>query len=222
MTNYNCRRLYIIPLIYLLILLAGCKKKHEAIYGNVTIDGSVTDAISGAPIQNVVVRMYNRKLVPNGFGGSGPVTDFDRFITDTADANGNYDFSLEATGQYEFEIIAVPYNEQYVSISTSKTGHIKSNGLHVVNLLSDRSAHARIIVTNTAPLDTTSLLYVSSSQGGTEYLRDFYRDTILYVKIQGGLDNEDVLRLYGTVSPPDKYVKVSANRWDTVNVNFDY
>ncbi len=205
-----------------LMFLLGCKKeRHEVLIGLVNVNGQIRDIVSNEPIANCVVKLITVQLRPNGLGGYNSLRS-DHFITDTTDVFGNYSFAINATGQYEFDISAEPANPLYVNsdYTIGQDETIKSVGTHTKDLFCHRSACAKVSVTNISPIDTPYAV-ILRSQGSYIVLNNYYRDTLINLKLVGRSTHQNELRFDKSGQDPS-YVQVTVGPWDTISVNFHY
>ena len=204
----------------LLLLFIGCKKNHDPLYGEINISGIVTDIVSGAPIPNATVMLYTVRNRYNGIGYSPIVTDI--ALTDTTDASGNYSMSIIANGEYEFEFGADPNSPNYVNSGyTIGYNHqrIKETGTHTINQPCHRSAYAKVTITNAAPIDTPYFLTLSCYDN--ILLNNYYRDTIVYLKLVGRPEYPNSIR-FNKNNQVDNSVQQTVGPWDTIPMRFDY
>lgn len=155
--------LLIIGLIISVSILS-CKKKHDDIYGMVTIHGTVRDDVSGSPIPNATVQLVKIEKAFNGFWYIYVETDV--AATTVTDNNGNYSLSYEAKGVYELTLDAMPADSLHVpsNVDIATDGErIKTAGEHVQNLRCYRSAWAKITLINKEPLVAPYIIAFSVS-----------------------------------------------------------
>ena len=204
----------------LILIFIGCKKNHDPLYGEINLSGTVTDIVSGAPISNATVILYKVSERYNGIGYSPVVTDI--ALTDTTDANGNYSMSIIANGEYEFEFGADPNNPNYVNSGfTIGYNHqrIKQTGTHIINQPCHRSAYAKVTITNVAPIDTPYFLTLSCYDH--ILLNNYYRDTIVYLKLVGRQEYPNSIR-FNKNNMEDNTFQQTVGPWDTISMQFDY
>lgn len=217
---YNCLKMKRIILCCLLVVFAGCRKKHEALYGNVSVSGKVTDIVSGAPLPNAIVYLYAVRDQFNGIGYIPIATDI--VLVDTADASGNYAMSIVAKGEYEFEFGADPNSPYYVNSGyTVGYNHqrIKEVGDHTINQACHRSAYAKVALTNVAPIDTP--YFISLSCYDNLVLYNYYKDTLVYLKLVGRSDYPNSIRFNKNNQEDNTYQK-TVGPWDTIPMQFNY
>ncbi len=94
--------------------------------------------------------------------------------------------SINANGQYAFDLIALPTDSLHVNSDFTKGENytIEAVGAHTVNLQCHRSAYAQVLITNTQPIDTANSLELSTA-GFSIKLLNFYKDTLVYLKLVG-------------------------------------
>lgn len=121
--------------------------------------------------------MIKVELQPNGLGGTSAVRA-ETAISDTTDSFGNYAMSFTANGVYEFDILALPSDEQHVlSDFTNAQNHIiQTAGIFIKDLKCHWSAFAKVIVKNIPPIDTPYFINLSSQNNIT--LNNFYIMTL--------------------------------------------
>ena len=209
-----------IILYCLLVIFSGCKKKHDALYGNVSVSGKITDIVSGAPLPNAIVYLYTVRETYNGIGYSPSVTDI--ALVDTADASGNYSMSIVAKGEYEFEFGADPNNLYYVNSGyTVGYNHqrIKDVGSHTINQACHRSAWAKVTLTNVAPIDTP--YFITLTCYDKILLNNYYKDTLVYLKLVGRSEYPNSIRFNKNNVEDNTYQK-TVGPWDTIPMQFNY
>jgi hypothetical protein len=198
-----------------IIFIFGCSKKHDALYGLVTVSGKVTDIVSNEPIANAVVELMNvqRKYNIGGYNNVRTGTA----LTDTTDASGNYSFSINATGQYQFDLLANPMDPLHVNSDlTTGTYTIQKVGNFSIDMQCLRSAYAKITLTNVSPIDTP---YFISIAGIT--LNNFYKDTLVYLKLVGSPDIPNTI-IFNTSNQASETYQKTVGPWDTIPMQLNY
>jgi len=209
-----------IILFCLIVAFTGCKKKHDALYGDINVSGKITDIVSGEPIPNAIVYLYTVRNKYNGIGYSPMVTDI--ALVDTADATGNYSMSIVAKGEYEFEFGADPNSAYYVnSVYTVGSNHqrIKEVGSHTINQTCHRSAYAKVTLTNVAPIDTPYFITLSCQDNIV--LNNYYKDTLVYLKLVGRSEYPNSIR-FNKNNQDDSTYQRTVGPWDTIPMQFNY
>jgi hypothetical protein len=197
-----------------LIILFGCSKKHDPLFGEVNINGKIVGAVSNEPIPNAIVEMYNVVLRSSPLGGRNPVTTTVA-ARDTTDSFGNFSIQHTANGQYEFELLAHHTDRKYIN---PRRETIEQVGNHTRNMVCDRSGIAKIFLTNIAPIDTP--YGISFRAAESIVLHNFYRDTVLHLKIVGNSLPTSIF--YSSSNQPPQEFNVSVNPWDTVVLHHNY
>jgi hypothetical protein len=166
------------------VLLFACEKKHDPLFGSVSVSGTVTDLVSNKPIANAVVELVTVRWSYNGLGYGRNRTNTIA-ATDTTDATGNYSFAINATNEYEFDLVATPLSPLNVNsdFTVGKDETIKTVGTHVRNLQCHRSACAKVSLTNVAPIDTPYSITLMSY--GTINMHYRFKDTVVYLGLVG-------------------------------------
>jgi len=203
----------------------SCKKKHDDIYGMVKIHGTVRDDVSGAPIPNATVQLVKIEKSFNGFWYIYVETEV--AATTATDSNGSYSLSYEAKGVYELTLDAMPADSLHVPSNVDRATdgeHIKTAGEHEQNLRCFRSAWAKIILTNKAPLVAPYAISISvSSLPGKDdiTLNNFNGDTTVYLKLVGSLNHKNSIR-FGTSEQVNSYYEKIVAPWDTITMQLSY
>ena len=206
--------------LFLIFSFSACKKKHENIYGDVTVSGKITDIVSNVPIQLAIVQLIKVELQPNGFGGTTAVRT-ETAIADTTDALGNYAISFTANGEYEFEVLALPSDDQHVHSDYTKPQDytIQTVGTFIKDLKCHRSAFAKVTIKNMPPIDTPYFINLSAQNNIT--LNYFYKDTLVYLKLVGNLDFSNFIRLNKN-NEEIQDLNRTVGAWDTIPMEFNY
>jgi len=207
-------------ILFFILTISACKKKHELIYGQVNVSGKITDIVSNLPIQHSVVQLIKVELQPNGLGGTSAVRT-EVATTDTTDAFGNYELSFTANGEYELEVLALPSDEQHVlSDYTKPQDHsIQTAGTFIKDLKCYRSAFAKVIVKNVAPIDTPYFINLSAQNSIT--LNNFYKDTLVYLKLVGNLEFSNAIR-FNKNNDQIQDLTRNIGAWDTIPMELGY
>lgn len=216
--------LLIIGLIMSFSVLS-CKKKHDDIYGTVTVHGIVTDEVSGAPIPNAAVQLVKIERKYTGFGYAAVETDVAAMTT--TNNNGRYSFSYEAKGVYEFTLHAMPTDPLHVPSNVdvaTDAEHIKTAGEHEQNLRCYRSAWVKIALIDNAPFDTPYAISFSVNSlpsADDIVLNNFSGDTTVYLKLVGNLDYTNNIRFSVSEHGSNTYKRI-ARPWDTLTMQCFY
>ncbi len=208
--------------LFLLLIFnfSACKKKHENIYGQVIVSGKITDIVSNLPIQNSLVQLIKVEQLPNGLGGTSAVST-EIAIADTTDALGNYTLSFTATGEYEFEVLALPSDDQHVlSDYTKSQDHtIQTAGAFIKDLKCHRSAFAKVTIKNIPPIDTPYFINLSAQNNIT--LNNFFKDTLVYLKLVGNPDFSNSIR-FNKNNEQIHDLNRTVVAWDTIPMELNY
>jgi len=204
------------------LLLLGCNKKHDPLFGLINISGRITDIVSGEPIPNAFVYLQVVELRPNLIGGYAPIVT-NTAITDSSDVNGYYDLSIVANGEYDFQLYVDPRNPYYVNSNYTigqNQQRVVTIGNHIMNQPCNRSAYAKVIIKNVPPIDTPYFLSLSAIDDGLT-LNHFYKDTLVYLKLAGRSAYPNSVR-FNKNNEQDNTYQITANPWDTVLMQFNY
>lgn len=202
-------------IFFLLITsIFGCKKRHEPLHGTLEISGKITDIISNQPIAGATVELTG---IRTRFGHP----EYDGVATDTTDALGNYSFSYNADGEYEFQVYArkSPWYMGSGNVAF-QNDIIKSLGTHILDLKCHRTAFAKINLVNTPPVDTISSIYFTGYNSID--LFDFYKDTILYLELSAAQDQETRIVHKSSDDNATTTLIVHVAPWDTIVMNRNY
>jgi hypothetical protein len=212
--------LFTFTIIFLIFTLIACQKKPNRITGSVSVSGKVTDIVSNDAIQGAVVQLIMVEQRYNGFGYSATRTRV--ATTDTTDANGNYSITYEGKDVYGYDLLVIPSDPFHVKsdYTVAQNHTIEKNGPHVKNLKCHRSAFAEVSVINVAPIDTPYFLVMSSSEANIT-LKNFYKDTLVYLKLVGRAEYPNSIR-FNKNNQQDSTHKVTVSPWDTISVQFTY
>lgn len=206
--------------LFFILSISACKKKHELIFGQVTVSGKITDIVSNLPIQHSIVQLIKVELQPNGLGGTTAVRT-ETAIADTTDVFGDYSFTFTANGEYEFEVVALPTDEFHVlSDFTSPQNHtIQTTGTFIKDLKCHRSAFAKVIITNIPPIDTPYFINLSAQNNIN--LNNFYKDTTVYLKLVGNPDFSNSIR-FNKNNEQIQDLNRTVVAWDTIPMELNY
>jgi hypothetical protein len=201
-----------------LFLLLGCFKEKEGLHGSVSVSGKVSDIVSGAPIANAVVQLIGIKQRQGPLGYEPYETSV---VTDTTDQSGNYAFSFNADGEYQFELFAKPGNPLYVNskYTIGLDDVIDALGSHRRDLTCHRSAYAMVNIRNVPPIDTPYFLALTAED--RIVLNNYYKDTTVYLKLVGRPSIPNDVR-FNKNNQENEYPKVTVGPWDTVQLQFNY
>lgn len=207
-------------LAFIIFNISACKKKHELIYGQVIVSGKITDIVSDLPIQHSVVQLIKIELRPNGLGGTTAVRT-ETVVADTTDVLGNYSFTFTANGEYEFEVVALPTDELHVcSDFTSPRNHtIQTTGTFIKDLKCNRSAFAKVMITNISPIDTPYFINLTAQNNIN--LNNYYKDTIVFLKLVGNSSFSNFIR-FNKNNEEIQDLNRTIGAWDTILMEFDY
>jgi hypothetical protein len=200
----------------LIIFLIGCKKPDE-IYGNLTITGRISDFVSGAPIANSEVYLYNKNYNPYG----NNLYRAEVLTSALTNNDGFYIISFEATGQLGFELEANPSSPYYVSsdYADGYISEIRKSGIHRINIHCARSAYAQISIIDEPPEDTLTLMNIFAQDSIFMYPFN-NNDTIVYLKLIGY--NIWTNKITFQTNRFTEQLSVHAGPWDTIPVMFKY
>jgi hypothetical protein len=201
-----------------LFLLLGCFKEKEGLHGSVSVSGKITDIVSGAPINNAVVELQGIKQRQGPLG----YEPYETIVaTDTTDQFGNYAFSYNADGEYQFELNAEPNSPLYVNskYTIGLDDIIDKIGIHIKDLTCHRSAYARVNIRNVPPIDTPYFLALTAQD--RIVLNNFYKDTTVYLKLVGRPSLPNDVR-FNKNNQENQYPKITVGPWDTVQLQFNY
>jgi hypothetical protein len=203
------------------VLLFACEKKHDPLFGSVSVSGTVTDLVSNQPIANAVVELVTVRWSYNGLGYGRNRTNTIA-ATDTTDATGNYSFAINATNEYEFDLVATPLGSLNVSsdFTVGQDETIKTVGNHIKNLQCHRSACAKVSLTNAAPIDTPYSLSLSAY--GAVTLHYHVKDTVIYLPLVGRAAYPNEIRFSKSGNNGSNSIRVTAGPWDTIPVHFNF
>lgn len=211
----------LLPLLAL-CLMVSCRKHHDGLYGATAISGIVTDLVSGQALPQAEVRLYKVRL-KSGLIGKTAVRDDDYWLKVTTDADGHYRFDIEASGEYAFDLEAEPESPLYVSsaFTAAQSERVEHTGGQSLNIACNRSAWARVTLTNTGVRDTSYSMALRSS---VQYLTvfNFHQDTTIYLKLVGNTSFRDYLRLNINDQHIDETRPVAAAPWDTLSMQFNF
>ncbi|WP_027420618.1 hypothetical protein [Crocinitomix catalasitica] len=205
----------------LIILLSGCNKKQDLLYGDVNVSGQITDIVSGDPIPNAIVKLYKLKQIRNFIGYTSMIDEIIMF--DTSDINGNYAISIAADGAVGFELSADPQSDLFVSSDyTVNNSHqrITAVGTHILNQACHRSAYAKITLTNIEPIDTPYFISASSVVDDI-VINNYSKDTVMYLKLVGRDTYPNSIRFNKNNNEDNTYQK-TVGAWDTISMQFNY
>lgn len=209
-------------ILYLSIISCGENSifKHDDLYGQITISGRVTDIISNAPLPGADIRLNKYYWEDNGLTYSSRPTGFK--TVDTTDANGCYEISIIADGQYEFEVQAIPSDSlNGISRFTNTPRFIDEIGIHTLNLSCHRTGWVRVNLINEVPIDTPHYMSIDGNFYGRIVLLNFYKDTTVYIL---GLSRPELPEQFHFIKDYtyDEYVYLPIKPWDTITVEFKY
>jgi hypothetical protein len=200
-----------------LLILTGCLRPDDQLWGKLNVTGIVTDMESGEPVPGAVVYLHGttQKQGPIGY------SDFDeRLAADTADAAGAYSFSYKAHGETRFELNILPTNRHLFSPGDDAQRYtVTGIGDHQRNLTCVRTGFAGLTLLNRPPYDTTNVDINSVSD--EIHLSKLVRDTTVFVRIYGDNKTPSQINFFADGSNRQSR-NLTVGPGDTVNVRFEF
>ena len=207
-----------------MLIFTSCLKKHDDIYGNVTIKGKVMDVESKDVLINCPVVLTTVIKRKSAYGTQYENTPRDTTYTDNS---GNYSLSFSANGQYEVLVEAIPQDSLHVSSSSTigLNDVVAEAGSHKRNLTCHRVGYVRVNFVNTSPIDTAYYLGARSQIQQIQIFNHF-KDTSVVLRALGGRSIKEQIRFDKTKYDPDEfvvdYVEMKVHGWDTVSYTRNY